>query len=251
MDDAAYRTAPRVRTDADYRTIPQVLTEAARRDPAGIWLRTDDGSMTFAAAAAQVAATAAALRAAGVERGDHVLVTARTTGPYLLCWLALAWAGAVTVSANPRSKPAELAGLAQQTTPQAIITDAGLMPLVTQAGITGPAPPGRARPGRGAQGRGGRAAAGSPPAAAGGQPRRRGRAHSHLRHDRPVQAGHTDPPRLCDGRGGVPVLDGADGGRPADDLAAAVPHQRPRVLGDGLARLRRRADPAAAFFLQP
>src|SRR5499433_4228340 len=140
MDDAAYRTAPAVRTDADYRTIPQVLTDAARRDPDGIWLRTDDGSMTFAAAAAQVAATAAALRAAGVERGDHVLVTARTTGPYLLCWLALAWAGAVTVSANPRSAPAELAGLAQQTTPRAIITAAGLMPLVTEAGITGLAP---------------------------------------------------------------------------------------------------------------
>src|SRR5215469_18716324 len=137
MDDAAYRTAPRVRTDADYRTIPQVLTDAACRDPDGIWLRTDDGSMTFVAAAAQVAATAAALRAAGVERGDHVLVTARTTGPYLLCWLALAWAGAVTVSANPRSAPAELAGLAQQTTPRAIITDAGLMPLAADAGITG------------------------------------------------------------------------------------------------------------------
>src|SRR5215813_1886485 len=128
MDDAAYRAAP------------QVLTDAARRDPDGIWLRTDDGSMTFAAAAAQVAATAAALRAAGVEHGDHVLVTARTTGPYLLCWLALAWAGAVTVSANPRSAPAELAGLAQQTTPRAIITDAGPMPLVTEAGITGLAP---------------------------------------------------------------------------------------------------------------
>src|SRR5215475_11671383 len=123
--------------DAGYRTIPEVLTGAARRDPDGIWVRTDDGSMTFGAAAAQVAATAEALRAAGVERGDHVLVTARTTAPYLLCWLALAWSGAVTVSANPRSAPAELAGLARQTTPRAIITDAGLMPLVTEAGLTG------------------------------------------------------------------------------------------------------------------
>src|SRR6516164_556216 len=123
--------------DAAYRTIPEVLTHAARRDPDGTWVRTDDGSMTFAGAAAQVAATAAALRAAGVEHGDHVLVTARTTAPYLLCWLALAWAGAVTVSANPRSAPAELAGLARQTAPRAIITDAGLMPLITEAGITG------------------------------------------------------------------------------------------------------------------
>ena len=123
--------------DAAYRTIPEVLTDAARRDPGGTWVRTDDGSMTFGAAAAQVAATAAALRAAGVEHGDPVLVTARTTAPYLLCWLALAWAGAVTVSANPRSAPAELAGLAHQTMPRAIITDAGLMPLINEAGITG------------------------------------------------------------------------------------------------------------------
>src|SRR5690349_15264536 len=126
--------------DAAYRTIPEVLTDAARRDPDGVWVRTDDGSMSFGAAAAQVAATAAALRATGVERGDHVLVTARTTAPYLLCWLALAWAGAVTVSANPRSAPAELAGLAHQTTPRAIITDAGLMPLISEAGITGVPP---------------------------------------------------------------------------------------------------------------
>ena len=123
--------------DAGYRTIPQVLTDAARRDPDGTWIRTDEGTMTFGAAAAQVAATAAALHDAGVRRGDHVLVTARTTAPYLLCWLALAWSGAVTVSANPRSAPAELAGLAHQTTPRAIITDAGLLPLAADAGITG------------------------------------------------------------------------------------------------------------------
>jgi carnitine-CoA ligase len=123
--------------DAGYRTIPEVLTAAARRDPDGTWLRTDEGTMTFGAAAAQVAATASALHEAGVRPGDHVLVTARTTAPYLLCWLALAWSGAVTVSANPRSAPAELAGLAHQTAPRAIITDAGLMPLAAEAGITG------------------------------------------------------------------------------------------------------------------
>ena len=51
--------------DAAYRTIPEVLTDAARREPDGTWVRTDDGSMTFGAAAAQVAATAAALRSSG------------------------------------------------------------------------------------------------------------------------------------------------------------------------------------------
>src|SRR6266704_6289099 len=128
--------------DAGYRTIPEVLTGAARRDPDGVWIRTDEGTMTFGAATAQVAATAAALRDAGLGHGDHVLVTARTTAPYLLCWLALAWSGAVTVSANPRSAPTELAGLAHQTAPRAIITDAGLMPLIHEAGLTGLPPRG-------------------------------------------------------------------------------------------------------------
>src|SRR5215471_5474136 len=123
-----------------YRTIPQVLSDAARRDPDGTWLRTDDGSLTFGGAAAQVAGTAQALREAGVGHGDLVLVTARTTGPYLLCWLALASIGAVTVSANPRSAPAELAGLAHQTRPRAIITDSGLAGLVSEADIAGVAP---------------------------------------------------------------------------------------------------------------
>jgi crotonobetaine/carnitine-CoA ligase len=121
--------------DARYRTIPQLLADAARRDPDGIWVRTDEGTLSFGGAAAQVAATAQALRGAGLRRGDLVLVTARTTAPYLLCWLALASIGAVTVSANPRSAPAELAGLAHQTRPRAIITDSGLATLVSEAGI--------------------------------------------------------------------------------------------------------------------
>jgi carnitine-CoA ligase len=120
-----------------YRTIPGVLSDAAHRDPGGTWLRTDDGSLTFGGAAAQVAATAQALRDAGVRHGDLVLVTARTTGPYLLCWLAVASIGAVTVSANPRNAPAELAGLAHQTAPRAIITDPGLASLISEAGIAG------------------------------------------------------------------------------------------------------------------
>jgi crotonobetaine/carnitine-CoA ligase len=150
--------------NAAYRTIPEVLTGAARRDPDGTWLRTDEGSMTFGGAAEQAAATAGALRAAGIGHGDLVLVTARTTGPYLLCWLALAWAGAVMVSANPRSTPAELAGLARQAQPRAVITDAGLTPLVREAGLSGLAPRGVLDAGELANGwAGARPAQGGPP----------------------------------------------------------------------------------------
>jgi carnitine-CoA ligase len=120
-----------------YRTIPQVLSGAAGRYGDAIWIRSDEGTLSFGAALAQTAACARALRESGVRHGDLVLVTLRTTPPYLLCWLALASVGAITVSANPRSSPAELAGLAQQTRPRAIISDAGLSPLITEAGIAG------------------------------------------------------------------------------------------------------------------
>src|SRR5215813_5577794 len=127
---------------APYRTIPQVLSEAARRDRDGIWIRSDEGSISFGGALAQATATAQALREAGVRHGDLVMVTLRTTPPYLLCWLALASIGAITVAANPRSSPAELAGLAQQTSPRAVITDAGLHPLITETAMAGPPGPG-------------------------------------------------------------------------------------------------------------
>jgi crotonobetaine/carnitine-CoA ligase len=68
------------------------------------------------------------------------MMTARTTPEYLICWLALTALGAVVVSANPRSAPAELAGLARQTRPRALITDAGLTALVARAGLAGGLP---------------------------------------------------------------------------------------------------------------
>ncbi len=39
------------------------------------------------------------------------MLTASTSPPYLLSWLALTSLGAVAVAVNPRSTPAELAGL--------------------------------------------------------------------------------------------------------------------------------------------
>jgi crotonobetaine/carnitine-CoA ligase len=114
-------------------TIPRLLVAAASRDSDGVWLRSDSGSLTFGGAAAATGLTADALRAAGVRRGDLVMMTARNTPPYLLCWLALASLGAVTVAVNPRSSAAELAGLIGQTEPRALITDASLADLVAEA----------------------------------------------------------------------------------------------------------------------
>jgi carnitine-CoA ligase len=106
-----------------HRTIPQLLADAAARDPDGIWLRADDAELTFSGAAAAVGARAAALRERGVGRGDLVALTARTTPPYLLAWLAIASSGAIALPMNPASAPAEFAGLLGQTRPKALITD--------------------------------------------------------------------------------------------------------------------------------
>ena len=49
-------------------TIPELLVAAADRDPEGTWLRTDEGTLTFAAAVGQVAQLAERLSDAG-DRG--------------------------------------------------------------------------------------------------------------------------------------------------------------------------------------
>ena len=60
-------------------TIPELLARAADRDAQRVWLRTDDGSQTFAGAAGLAGALAHRLRDAGVRHGDLVVVTTRTT----------------------------------------------------------------------------------------------------------------------------------------------------------------------------
>ena len=117
-------------------TIPELLARSADRDAEGIWLRTDDGSQTFAGAAGLAGALAHRLCDAGVRHGDLAVVTTRTTPAYLLTWLALAALGAVTVPTDPAGTPGELAGLVGQVRPRLLLTDAGLRASVDQV-VTG------------------------------------------------------------------------------------------------------------------
>jgi carnitine-CoA ligase len=123
-------------------TIPRLLNAAAQRDPHGAWLRTDSVSLTFSGALARVAGVARSLTAAGIGRGDLVMVTARNTPDYLMCWLALTSLGAVMVPVNPRGTAAELAGLVRQVTPRALISDASLAALLDAADVRGLPDPG-------------------------------------------------------------------------------------------------------------
>jgi crotonobetaine/carnitine-CoA ligase len=127
-------------------TIPRLLDRAAERDPSGVWLSTDEMSLTFAGAAARVASVAGELGEAGIGHGDLVMLTARTTPEYLLSWLALAALGAVTVPVNPASAQAELAGLVSQVRPRAVLTDRELGPVIRAAVDEVGGGDGRARP---------------------------------------------------------------------------------------------------------
>jgi crotonobetaine/carnitine-CoA ligase len=124
-------------------TIPRLLAAAADRDSGGIWLRSDEGTLTFAGAVAAVGRTAAALAAAGARKGDLIMLTAATTPSYLLSWLGVTSLGAVAVAVNPRSSAAELAGLIRQVGPRLLVTDAGLAGLVESVRLGGLADGGR------------------------------------------------------------------------------------------------------------
>src|SRR3954454_2143943 len=114
-------------------TIPGLLTTAVERDPDGEWIRTDEETLTFGEVASQVAALAARLGEAGVGHGELVVVTARTTPSYFVCWLALASLGAISVPTDPGATLDELTGLVHQVRPRAVVTDAALRPLVDEA----------------------------------------------------------------------------------------------------------------------
>jgi len=117
-------------------TIPGLLACAVARDPGGTWLRTDEGKLTFGGASAHVVQLVERLVDSGVGRGDLVVVTARTTPSYVLCWLALATIGAVSVPTDPTSTADELAGLLGQVEPRAVVTDVALRPLLRSASST-------------------------------------------------------------------------------------------------------------------
>ena len=124
-------------------TIPALLTRAAERDPDGIWLRTDDGSLDFAATAGLVARTPSGCARRVPGPATSCVVTARNTPPYLLTWLGLAALGAVGRAHQPGGDRPELGGLVEQTRPRLLVTD-----QASAAGAASDARPGSAgRPG--------------------------------------------------------------------------------------------------------
>ncbi|MDN5851281.1 MAG: AMP-binding protein [Actinomycetia bacterium] len=131
-------------TTRGFRTIPALLARAAAEHGDRPWLVTDDGTRSFADAAAVVGAVGHRLRDLGVVRGDIVALTARNDPDHLLAILGVTATGGIAVPLDPRSTDAELRGLLGQLAAggrlRAMVTDAGLRDTVHRA-WDGPGPP--------------------------------------------------------------------------------------------------------------
>jgi carnitine-CoA ligase len=115
------------------RTIPTLFRRAVAAAPDSTWLLAGEHVITYSEAMDQIERATSALRTAGIDPGDRVLVTARNTDEYVLSWLALMEVGAVQVPVNPKSSRDELAGFVEQAAPRLIVTDDDLAPLVGSA----------------------------------------------------------------------------------------------------------------------
>ncbi len=105
------------------RTIPRLFRATVERSPDRTWLLAPDLELTYAQAQARIEQAAAGLRAAGVGRGDRVLVVAASTPDHLLTWLALMEVGAVQVPVNPKGTATELQGFVDQVEPALVLTE--------------------------------------------------------------------------------------------------------------------------------
>ena len=122
------------------RTIPRLVRGAVDEVPDSTWLRAGEDELTFAGAQARIERAAAGLRAAGVDRGDRVVVLARNTADCLLVWLALMEVGAIQVPVNPAATRTELDGLLQQVEPSLVLGDDTAIALLFDAAPDGRGP---------------------------------------------------------------------------------------------------------------
>jgi len=96
---------------------------AAARGAAVCWTAPGRGAWSYQQLREQVALQARALRAAGVQPGDRVLVQAEKSPEYLLLYLACLHAGAVFVPLNTAYTEAELRYFALDSQPRLMVCD--------------------------------------------------------------------------------------------------------------------------------
>jgi acyl-CoA synthetase (AMP-forming)/AMP-acid ligase II len=116
--------APTAAEDSTARGVPASIPEllAIRRaTPDGDFLITDDERLTFAEADTASLELADALLAAGVGKGTRVGILFPNCAQWLICWLAAARIGALTVPLSTFAPRSELARLLRHTDVQVVL----------------------------------------------------------------------------------------------------------------------------------
>jgi crotonobetaine/carnitine-CoA ligase len=119
---------------AEERTIPTLLRRAAERYGDRPCVAVGEHRLTYRQTADTAACTAGLLAAAGVERGDRVLVMAENRWELLALWLACAWRGAIFVPVNPAARGSQLAHIVADTDPRVLVAEDAILDLVFPEG---------------------------------------------------------------------------------------------------------------------
>lgn len=116
-----------------HNTIIDLLERNARSHSDSPALIFEGHSFSHATLHQAVQKQASALHAAGVRRGDRVLVVSGNRPEVLVLLGAVAWLGAMLVPLNLRLSSAEMAQQARDASPSLVIVDAGCASLCTAA----------------------------------------------------------------------------------------------------------------------
>ena len=111
-------------------TLPAELLRPGRE----VVLRADDRNLTRDELRAKAESVAGGLAEAGIKPGDRVGLYAASSLDWVIAYLGLMRAGAVLVPMNPDYHSAEVAHIAGDSDPAAVIADAQRAPTVVQAG---------------------------------------------------------------------------------------------------------------------
>jgi crotonobetaine/carnitine-CoA ligase len=110
-----------------------LLRARAARDPDGVHTRINGVPLTFGTLDRRASGCAAALRARGIEPGDHVAVMLRNGAANLAVIFGLAKAGIVWVPINVRQRGDGLAYLLHHSQPKLLVVEADLAGVVDEA----------------------------------------------------------------------------------------------------------------------
>jgi crotonobetaine/carnitine-CoA ligase len=122
------------------RTIGDLLADAAGRHGDATYLISDGESFSFDATDRRANGAADDLQALGVARGRRVAALLENDARFLFAWFGIARLGAALLPMNPRSTPAETAGLIARSAPALLLFDdsseALARAVVEETGVT-------------------------------------------------------------------------------------------------------------------